>query len=203
MDQTSCVLMVRDAWWLARLHWWDYRMVWFVGKKIPGVGDLAAEQLYNQNILYYEPRIRGEDGEMEYLYPSYLLVSLDDSLGAAYLRHQIVRVNRTRGMKRLLPTHLETPLVLPDGYVDKLRTRVEVFMTMDRVEEVNEEYLPNQEVEISCGPWAGRKGIFQRKKKGCLMVLLTLLGTRREVPIPLQNIARPSYRGGMAFSELQ
>lgn len=162
-------------------------MGWFVGKKIPGVGDLAAEQLQMRGFEIYEPRIVTEEGESEYLFPSYILVKCDGS------RREVVRVNSTRYMKRLLPAHLESPTQLPDGYVEYLQSYVmQHNATPEQVEEASIAYVREQKLVITCGPYAGQEGPFQFKKKGCAAILLTLLGAKREVLIPLQNVSASS-----------
>lgn len=159
-------------------------MCWFVGCTKAGLGGWAEKNITEQGYETYTPRIVGADGKSsENLFSRYLLVHCGDHM------ENYRRLNSTRGMKKLLPVHLEEPIPLPRGYVDELRQRMGLLSTLETAEEVTKEFLPGQEVEITLGPYAGMKGTFQERKKGLARLVMFAIGGQTVVHVPLQNIA--------------
>jgi transcription antitermination factor NusG len=119
------------------------------------------------------------------LFPGYGFVELDISGGAGPYWQ---RINSTRGIVKLLPSHLEKPLSLPIGFVRELREALSSYA--DEIEIVTR-WTAGSAVEIRSGAFAGFVGEMVRYHKGSLELLLTLLGTRRRVIVPSHQCAAP------------
>lgn len=164
---------------------------WYVGQTRSGLGPWAEKNLTNQPEFVYEvyaPRILGEDGRTgENLFTRYVMIRMVPT------REAFSCVNSTRGMNKLLPLHSETPLSLPRGYVDDLRSRVGELGRLDAAEEVTYDYARSQMIEVTSGPWVGQVGSYDYRKKGLAMLMMRMMGRQVTVPVPLAN-TRPLAR---------
>jgi len=162
---------------------WDYLVVmrWFAYATHAGMTSFAEKQVSGQGYETYSPRIR-EDGE--HLFPNYGLVRCGD--------HAVNygRLNSTKGVKRLLPQHCENPIPLRDGMVESLREHVGVLGSLAAAEGVMREFVEGEEVRVDSGPYCGLVGTFQKRRRGCLQLLMIAFGAPRVVQVPLQNIAQ-------------
>lgn len=158
-------------------------MPWYVGQTKAGLGPWAEKNLLAQPDIVdevYVPRILGPDGKTgENLFSRYLFVHCEENS-----RHHST-INSTRGMNRLLPLRVETPLSVRNGYVEDLIARVGKMGTLDKAEEVTYDYATDEQIRIVNGPWAGKVAPFQYRKKGLAVLLLVVLGRPRLVPVPL------------------
>jgi transcription antitermination factor NusG len=119
------------------------------------------------------------------LFPGYGFVALDVSGGSGPYWQ---RINSTRGVVKLLPSHLEKPLSLPIGFVCELRDALLNYA--DELEVVSR-WTSGAMVEIRSGALTGFVGEMVRYHKGSLELLLTLLGTQRRVIVPSHQCAAP------------
>lgn len=155
---------------------------WYVGQTRSGLGPWAEKNLAAQGIPSYAPRIFGPDGESgENLFPRYLFVRLPIHPRA------FTAANNTRGMHKLLPLHSEDPLSLPRGYIEDLQARVGLLGRLDVVEEITYDYAREEKIEITCGPWSGKTGEYQYRKKNVAMIMMKIMGRPMVVPVPIQN----------------
>lgn len=152
----------------------DYR--WYVAQALPGLEALATHYLSREGISAFSPVLTG-DGRKVRLYPGYLFVELaqPDEAGV---------VNRTRGVHKVLPIHTASPLALPRGFVEKLREKIAAGDFNERhAQEIVYRYVPQEEVMITMGPFRDHRGRFLRYRKGCAIILASLLGREVELPI--------------------
>lgn len=170
---------------------------WYVGQTRAGLGPWAEKNLAAQGYRNYAPRILDETGEPGEpggnLFSRYLFVlSPDDE------RHHS-RINSTRGMQKLLPLFVEDPLPLRDGYVDDLMARVGLMGRLEVAEEITYDYLKDDTIDVTAGPYAGKTGTFEYRKRGLAMLMMRMLGAPRLVPVPLSCTSRaPLVSEGVA-----
>ena len=127
--------------------------------------------------LRLQKRLRGRDRiHIEPMFPRYLFISL----GAQVQSWAPIR--STRGVVGLVRIGNVTPIV-PTELIDSL-----LFCSDDRgVIEASEKLLQTrQAVEITAGPFAGYRGLFEcRKGPQRAMVLLDMLNRQQCVEVPM------------------
>ena len=157
----------------------DYR--WYAAQALAGLEATAIYYLSRAGISAFSPTIGGNHPLR--LFPGYIFVELEHFTEAG-------EVNRTRGIRKLLPVHARDPLPLPFGFVEGLRERIarRDFDESAAEEEVYR-FLPKDEVLLKTGPFQDHRGRFVRYRKGAGVVILTLLGGEREVERPLRELA--------------
>jgi transcription antitermination factor NusG len=159
----------------------DYR--WYVGPTVPGLEATALYHLKREGIVGFSPTERGLNPRR--LYPGYVFVELESADEASI-------VNRIRGMRKLLPVHLGSPLPLPKGFVENLREiAASPDFSVDEAEENLRRFAPGIDEVSATGNWPLRdgQGKFLRYRKGSGVVLGYLLGREIEVTIPLHQLA--------------
>jgi transcription antitermination factor NusG len=98
-------------------------------------------------------------------------------------------VNRTRGVLKLLPRHLETPLPLPFGFVADLRWRLAEGDLSERAEDdFLRRWLEGDQVVALTGPFRDKRGRFLGYTKDCAVVLGYLLGREIRYMVPLDEL---------------
>lgn len=149
---------------------------WYVAQTLPGL-ELTAERNLIRNGLEAEDLC-----STRRVFPGYLFIRLL-AAGEAAL------VNRTRGILKMLPRHAESPLPLPDGFVDDLRRRLkDGDLSPLGEEQFLMRWLPGDLVSATAGPFRDQRGRFLRYGKECAVVLGYLLGCECEYKIPLAQI---------------
>ena len=119
---------------------------WFACATLAGQETTAALHLRRQHHWVFLPMATHQKPGGGRLYrprfPGYVLLQLDlNAPGWA-------RVNSTRGVRHLLPIHLERPVALPKGFVEAL-------MAKPDDEHVLIEYGQDEVVRLLVGPLAG------------------------------------------------
>lgn len=163
---------------------------WYVAGIAGGSwGAIALKRLVSQGIESYLPFVT-LDGRREAMFPGYVLVTLDLDE-----RPQQVRgVNGTPGISRLLPKHSERPLPLRVGFVERLQELIVSGKWRHRFEdELVERYAPGQMVRVNDGLYSGHSAPFDRYEGGRVVLLMTVLGKRTEVPV-LEQLTEPCSR---------
>lgn len=143
-----------------------------------GMTDTGVRHLERQGFLPFVPKLR--DGGT--IFPGYGFLELD------LYEERWRTVNGTRGVIKLLPTHLEEPLALPAGFVEDLRDSLDDFNTC--TESVSG-WMKGDEVQVECGPFTGCVGELVRHRRGSLVLILSLLGRPCEVSVPKQQCGSP------------
>lgn len=119
--------------------------------------------------------------------PGYMFLKMDlEDKGFVWQK-----ARRIRGIQRLLPGDGE-PGALPEGLVEGMIEKVAAGEYNPKsIEELVMSFLPGDFIEVDKGPWSGHSGTMVRYRKGSMYVLLSLLGGKREVPIPPSFVLPP------------
>ena len=170
----------------------DYR--WYVAQALAGLESTAIYHLSREGITAFSPRLIADDGRSVRLFPTYVFVELEGP-------HEAGRVNRQRGVHKLLPIRGKAragddppvPLPLPVDFVEGLRERIarKDFREGGFQESVMK-FVPQEEVFIRNGPFRDFRGRFLRYSKGSAVVLTYLLGREHELKIPTRDISAAS-----------
>lgn len=158
----------------------DYR--WYVAAALAGLEATAIYHLSRAGITAFSPSI-GVGVSLRRLFPGYVFVELESVEEAGV-------VNRQRGIHRMLPVHANEPLALPRGFVEDLRGGLaRGDFDAKACGEIVRKYCAGEAVPIVAGAYSGHYGEMVRYRKGSLIVLLSLFGGQREVPIPQHCVA--------------
>ena len=159
---------------------------WFVASVQPGLSETAQRSLKLKEISSYFIRVRDLNGRIISYFPGYIFVTINTD----YLAETANAINGTRGIGRLLPGHLESPLALPRGFVEDLKEAAEAGRLDERVEEMIEKYQCGEAVKVRSGPWIGTAFEVTRYRKGSLAFFACLLGKQVEVFIPQHQVEK-------------
>lgn len=159
---------------------------WYVAAALSGLEATAIYHLSRAGISAFSPTFLDKGGfphRQVKLFPGYVFVELSDPDEAGVVR-------RVRGIHAMLPIHSEAPKALPAGFVEDLRSRMASgdFDANAALSAVRR-YGLGDVVPIESGPWAGFDGEMVKYRKGSLVLLLALLGAKREVEIPCHQVA--------------
>lgn len=175
---------------------------WYVAGVLAGLEATAAERLKQQGHVtfspYFHEKLGGGKTVKRRLFPGYIFVSMD------LLEDGWSHVNGTRGVSKLLPTHLEQPLPLPLGFVEKLMERCQNGeLDPLSADEMARGWKKGESVPIVAGPFTSFSASLSYYKKGSAILLLNLFGRESEISVPLHQIApAPRFRAGAAAPSL-
>lgn len=162
---------------------------WYVAQALPGLESTAIHHLSREGVSAWAP-VATKDRQLR-LFPGYVFVELESPSEAGI-------VNRTRGIRKMLPIHCDSPLPLPRGFVEDLRARMASGEFEEQsADEFLRRFVPGETVSISSGAFSGLDAKFMRYSKGSGVLLMALLGREHEVRIPLQALA-PAGNAGRA-----
>ena len=170
---------------------------WFVAAVQPGLSRTARDQLDRIGIESCYLQVRDSSKQLVSYFPGYLFVRLDLPVGPEPRDGRLgaVRaVNGCRGIIRMLPAHLEAPLPLPEGFVERLVEAAAAGQLDHQVEEEMQRYLAGETVRVTMGPWVGNVFKVTRYRKGALSFITSLLGTAVEVYIPQHQVEKTNAR---------
>lgn len=179
---------------------------WYVAAALAGLEATAVYHLSRAGIAAFSPSFVDRTGQFARtvkLFPGYLFVELSAPEREYEPEFQVAEagiVRRTRGVHGMLPIHARCPDPLPVGLVEDLRARANSgALDADAALETVRRYAPGDDVPIESGPWSGWTGEMVRYRKGSLVVLLALLGAKREVTIPSHQVAGGGAQPTVAF----
>ena len=166
---------------------------WYVARTHPGQEATALTHLQRQGFVAFNPRttesvvIAGRERRVTMaLFPSYIFVEFDISEPAQRWRS----VNGTRGIVRLLPQHLETPMPVPDGFVPALQARIEAGeFTRNDGRAMLLGYARGDVVPIRDGTLQGLSGTFDAQVAGTVYLLMQIMGRPQRVGVPVDCVA--------------
>lgn len=166
---------------------------WYVAAALAGLEGTAIYYLSRAGIAAFSPTATDRLSGREFrLFPGYVFVELsaaNPSMLPEFAVAEAGTVRRTRGIHALLPTHAAAPTPLPVGFVKDLRARMGAGdFDANAAAIVARTYAPKDDVPIVAGPWAGWTGEMVGHRKGSFVVLLALLGAKREVEIPRHQV---------------
>lgn len=157
-------------------------MSWYVLQLKPGQGERALENLQNQDIRCFYPKITVEkiqkgqrQKKLEPLFPGYLFIKMDqnDPLWA--------KLRSTRGVSRVV-AFANRPLPVADEVVEQIRESLDVVSEQGGIR-------PGQALEISEGPFKGLNAIFQTYDGNeRAVVLIEFMQRQRAVKVPVSTL---------------
>lgn len=133
----------------------------------------ANYELLNQRFETYIPQLGSKP-----LFPRYLFCRFDrdqDNWGL---------IRSTRGCIDLLKNGF-----LPISVHDTVMAAIMDFETRTDQLEAEPQYTKGQRITVTHGPFSSFEGLFQESAKDRVKVLLELFGSKREIEIPLLDIA--------------
>jgi len=169
---------------------------WYAIQTKAGQHSIAVLNLARRNFIVFCPlaeRVVKKRGRIvaKTSYPllgSYIFVFMDLALEGGW---QVI--NRTRGVNRLLPHHLEEPLPVEDGLIESLQSRVnagDFAIKMKRKLELS--YKPGDLVPILGGVMGQHIGRFVRQQEDLVTLEIVLLGRELRVILPVNLVASGS-----------
>lgn len=160
---------------------------WYAVRTKPRSEFLAEEHLRRQGYECLLPKVRrvlrgagGMRTRVESLFPSYLFLRADPE------RDSLAPVRSTRGALGLVRAGGD-PLRVPERVISGIRERIDV----DGLVRLDAPVLETgQKVRVTEGPLLGWEGVFlAREGSERVRLLLSLLGTVREVVLPREQLA--------------
>ncbi|WP_404363770.1 transcription/translation regulatory transformer protein RfaH [Marinobacter sp.] len=159
-------------------------MTWYALQLKPAQGNRALENLQNQDIACFYPKVTVEKVQggkrvkkLEPLFPGYLFVNLEqtDPMWA--------KLRSTRGVIRIV-SFANKPAPIPDDIIQHIKN------SLDRVAEQGG-IKPGQAVELEEGPFKGINAIFQAYEgEERAIVLISFMQKQQAVKVPLSAIRR-------------
>ena len=150
---------------------------WHCAATKPGRAPYANGNLVDQGFETYLPVLTvGEHTEL--LFPNYVFIEFDRAAD------NWQSINSTRGVRRLLPLHLELPEAIPDGFVDALKARIEADEQKYREPKSPLPRLyKGDTVAIVMGPLLGFEAVITVAKHDRIRAEVSLFGTKVEANI--------------------
>lgn len=165
---------------------------WYALEAQSDFGGVAAQHLQREAVVHYQPLMRewrvrrGQRvAHASPLFPGYLFVWLE----IADLSWRCI--NRMPGVVKLLPRYKENPDPLPWGFVEDLQAlQSDGALDEPDAEAVVARYGQNEVLRIESGPFQGHAGRYAGRRKGQVVLLLSLLGRETELRLPPHQVAR-------------
>ncbi|MFL1464673.1 transcription/translation regulatory transformer protein RfaH [Marinobacter sp. HN1S83] len=157
-------------------------MTWYALQHKPAQGDRALENLQNQDIACFYPKITVEKikagkrtRKLEPLFPGYLFVNLEktDPMWS--------KLRSTRGVLRVVG-FANKPAPIADDVIEHVRDSLHTVAEQGGIK-------PGQSVELSDGPFQGLEAIFQAYDgEERAIVLIGFMQKQQSVKVPVSSI---------------
>lgn len=159
-------------------------MTWYALQLKPAQGNRALDNLQNQNITCFYPKVmveRIKSGKrakrLEPLFPGYLFINLEQS------DPMWAKLRSTRGVIKVV-SFANRPAPIEDAVIDHIRQSV-------RAVEVQGGIKPGQAVDIDEGPFRGLQAIFQNYDGDeRAIVLIAFMQTQQSVTLPVTALRK-------------
>lgn len=159
-------------------------MTWYALQHKPAQGDRALENLQNQDIACFYPKITVEKikagkrtRKLEPLFPGYLFVNLEQT------DPMWSKLRSTRGVLRVVG-FANKPAPIEDDVIKHIRDSLHTVAEQGGIK-------PGQSVELSDGPFQGLEAIFQAYDgEERAIVLISFMQTQQSVRVPVASIRR-------------
>ncbi|OHY79854.1 transcription/translation regulatory transformer protein RfaH [Marinobacter sp. AC-23] len=159
-------------------------MKWYALQHKPTQGDRAVENLQNQRIDCFYPKVQVEKiragkrvSKLEPLFPGYLFVHLSEKDPAW------AKLRSTRGVLRIV-SFCNKPAFIADDIIQVIK---------DSLRQVEERggIKSGEKVDIDDGPFKGLNAVFQSYDGDeRAIVLITFMQKHQAIAVPLTNIKR-------------
>lgn len=154
-------------------------MVWYVIQHKPGQGDRAIQNLLNQHVDCFYPRILVEKvrsgkrtQRLEPLFPGYMFINLSEG------EQNWNKLRSTRGVLRIVGFG-NSPATIDQTVIDQINARLESVTTHGGLK-------PGQTVELDDGPFKGLDAIFHcydGDERAVVMINFMQKHQRLKVPV--------------------
>lgn len=157
-------------------------MTWYALQHKPAQGDRALENLQNQDIACFYPKITVEKikagkrtRKLEPLFPGYLFVNLEQT------DPMWSKLRSTRGVLRVVG-FANKPAPIADDVIEHIRDSLHTVAEQGGIK-------PGQSVELSDGPFQGLEAIFHAYDgEERAIVLISFMQTQQSVRVPITAI---------------
>ena len=147
---------------------------WCVAQVKPKEDLVAVVNLRNQGFETFLPQLRehrGKETKIVSMFPGYLFIAVEMA------ERNWLRINGTRGVKRLMIATSQMPSLLPRGWVESLQERGGVTDLF--IDALN--FVKGDIIEFIEGPFKGQSGTCQWTSEKRVGLLLNVLGQDRLV----------------------
>lgn len=159
-------------------------MTWYALQHKPAQGDRALENLQNQDIACFYPKITVEKikagkrtRKLEPLFPGYLFVNLEQT------DPMWSKLRSTRGVLRVVG-FANKPAPIADDVIEHIRGSLHTVAEQGGIK-------PGQPVELSDGPFQGLEAIFQAYDgEERAIVLISFMQKQQAVRVPVSSVRR-------------
>ncbi|MGF2684923.1 transcription/translation regulatory transformer protein RfaH [Marinobacter sp. DUT-3] len=159
-------------------------MTWYALQHKPAQGDRALENLQNQDIACFYPKITVEKikagkrtRKLEPLFPGYLFVNLEQT------DPMWSKLRSTRGVLRVVG-FANKPAPIADDVIEHVRDSLHTVAEQGGIK-------PGQSIELSEGPFQGLEAIFQAYDGDeRAIVLISFMQKQQSVRVPVSSIRR-------------
>ncbi len=159
-------------------------MTWYALQHKPAQGDRALENLQNQGIACFYPKITVEKikagkrtRKLEPLFPGYLFVNLEQT------DPMWSKLRSTRGVLRVVG-FANKPAPIADDVIEHVRDSLHTVAEQGGIK-------PGQSVELSDGPFQGLEAIFQAYDgEERAIVLISFMQKQQSVRVPVSALRR-------------
>ncbi|MFL1455777.1 transcription/translation regulatory transformer protein RfaH [Marinobacter sp. GN3S48] len=157
-------------------------MTWYALQHKPAQGDRALENLQNQDIACFYPKITVEKikagkrtRKLEPLFPGYLFVNLEQT------DPMWSKLRSTRGVLRVV-SFANKPAPIADDVIEHVRDSLHTVAEQGGIK-------PGQSVELSDGPFQGLEAIFQAYDgEERAIVLISFMQKQQAVKVSVASI---------------
>ena len=157
-------------------------MVWYVIQHKPGQGDRAMQNLLNQHVDCFHPKILVEKvrsgkriQRLEPLFPGYMFVNLSDG------EQNWNKLRSTRGILRIVGFG-NTPATIHQTVIDQIHARLASITTQGGLKS-------GQAVELDDGPFKGLNAIFQcYDGDERAVVLINFMQKHQRLKVPVASL---------------
>lgn len=157
-------------------------MTWYALQHKPTQGDRALENLQNQQVACFYPKIEVEKikagkrtRKLEPLFPGYLFINLEPS------DPQWGKLRSTRGVLRVV-SFANKPAAIADEVIQHIRDSLNTVAEQGGIR-------PGQSVELDEGPFKGIRAIFQSYDgEERAVVLISFMQKQQRVKVPVSAI---------------
>ena len=160
--------------------------MWYVARTQTGSARCAVNNLEYQRFEVFWPQyqkervLRGQRIEVSYpVFPGYIFLRLDinDTRWRA--------TNYTLGVIHLLPLHLEIPIPLPEGFVERLKTHIDI----DGIKETLTLFTKDQLVRLVAGPFAMYQArVVNCQKKSAQVLISSFAGRETLLTVDTEHL---------------
>ncbi len=159
-------------------------MTWYALQHKPAQGDRALENLQNQDIACFYPKITVEkikagkrSKKLEPLFPGYLFVNLEQT------DPMWSKLRSTRGVLRVVG-FANKPAPIGDDVIQHIKDSLHTVAKQGGIK-------PGQSVALSEGPFQGLEAIFQAYDgEERAIVLISFMQKQQSVKVPVASIRR-------------